>query len=63
MENQIIAEYVMPHAQGLIVLAADIDFSPGKIVTSPEAAVVRKKIWEEMNAVLINLDSEVRIEY
>ncbi|KAJ5752936.1 retinol dehydrogenase 14 [Penicillium odoratum] len=36
---------------------------PGNIVTSPEAAVVREKLWAEIIAVLHNVDPEVRIEY
>ncbi|PKX88897.1 putative short-chain dehydrogenase [Aspergillus novofumigatus IBT 16806] len=36
---------------------------PGSIVTSPEAAVVRKKVWAEIIAALHDVDPEVRTEY
>jgi hypothetical protein len=38
-------------------------FSPGNIVISPEAALVRKKVWAEIIAVLQDVDPEVRTEY
>ncbi|KAJ5627933.1 retinol dehydrogenase 14 [Penicillium lividum] len=36
---------------------------PGSIVTSPEATVVREKVWAEIISVLHTVDPEVRIEY
>lgn len=38
-------------------------FSPGVIVTSEDAQVVREKVWAEITAVLHNVDPEVRTEY
>ncbi|OQD60612.1 hypothetical protein PENPOL_c022G09612 [Penicillium polonicum] len=36
---------------------------PGTIVTSPDARVVREKVWAEITAVLHNVAPEVRTEY
>ncbi|KAJ5923846.1 retinol dehydrogenase 14 [Penicillium verhagenii] len=36
---------------------------PGNIVTSPEAAVVRHKVWTEIVTILHNVDPEVRLEF
>ncbi len=37
--------------------------SPGKIVTDADAAVVRKKVWGEITAILKDVDPEIRTEY
>ena len=41
----------------------DMPSSPGKNVTSPEAAVVRDKVWAEILDVLRGIDPEIRMSY
>ncbi|KAJ5713280.1 NAD(P)-binding protein [Penicillium malachiteum] len=36
---------------------------PGSMVTSPEAVIVREKVWREIVTILRDVDAEVRTEY
>lgn len=63
LDNQIITEYVVPLIGDVIVRAADMCFRPGNIITSPEAAVLRKKLWAEILSVLHDVNPEIQTEY
>lgn len=47
----------------LEALATNMCVSPGTIVTSDEAAVVRNKIWAEITSILQNIDPDLRTQF
>lgn len=47
----------------LEALATDMLVSPGTIVTSDEAAVVRKKVWADITSVLWDVDPQLRTQF
>lgn len=49
--------------EALEALATDMRVSPGTIVTSDEAAVVRKKVWAEIISVLRDVDPELQTKF